>query len=160
MSHQLESDLGTHSFEVLSETPLQVQLDGTVYDVEFVERGPLSLVLINGTPVELCARGGRASMGSLSAKLVETLGESAGGVSGAERVVAPMPGRVVAIKCQVGDAVTQGQPLLVLEAMKMENELLAPAAGTISAILSNPGDAIEAGVALIELDPPEPQTEA
>jgi biotin carboxyl carrier protein len=62
-----------------------------------------------------------------------------------------MPGRVVRVLCAAGDDVVPGQPLIVLEAMKMENELLATAHATIEEVLVEEGAALEAGVTLLRL---------
>lgn len=67
---------------------------------------------------------------------------------------APMPGLVVRIAVAVGDQVGAGAGLVVLEAMKMENELKAPAAGVVTAIKVTPGQAVEKGAVLLELAPP------
>jgi pyruvate carboxylase subunit B len=72
--------------------------------------------------------------------------------SGPAPVVAPMPGLVVRIAVAVGDQVTAGQGVLVMEAMKMENELRAAAAGTVKAVRATPGTAVEKGTVLIELE--------
>lgn len=72
--------------------------------------------------------------------------------SGPAPVVAPMPGLVVRIAVAVGDQVTAGQGVLVMEAMKMENELRAAAAGTVKAVRATPGAAVEKGTVLIELE--------
>jgi biotin carboxyl carrier protein len=77
----------------------------------------------------------------------------AGGAAGGQ-IKAPMPGRVVRVLAKVGQAVDRGAPLLIVEAMKMENELQAPAAGTVRAVLVAEGVAVEAGALLLELDPP------
>ncbi len=68
-----------------------------------------------------------------------------------DRVSAPMPGRVVVLRVAVGDAVTQGQELLVMEAMKMELALKSPRAGTIEAIGAAVGDFVEADAELVRL---------
>ena len=70
---------------------------------------------------------------------------------GAVALRAPMPGLVVRILAQSGQRVAAGQPLVVLEAMKMENELRAGSAGVIREILVAPGQAVEKGQRLIEL---------
>ena len=67
-------------------------------------------------------------------------------------VVAPMPGLIVRVNAAVGDAVAAGQGLVVMEAMKMENELRAQAAGKVKNILVTPGTAVEKGALLIELE--------
>jgi 3-methylcrotonyl-CoA carboxylase alpha subunit len=69
--------------------------------------------------------------------------------------VAPMPGKVLQVLVGIGDAVEPGQPLVVLEAMKMETTLRAEIAGTVAAVGASPGDMVEAGAALVEITPPE-----
>lgn len=64
---------------------------------------------------------------------------------------APIPGRLVKVLAKIGDSVKAGQTLMVLEAMKMENELRAPRAGVISAVHATEGVAVEAGQDLISL---------
>ncbi|MDB4876168.1 MAG: biotin/lipoyl attachment protein [Gemmatimonadetes bacterium] len=81
----------------------------------------------------------------------ELSGATAGPV-GPAPVRAPMPGLVVRIDAQVGDEVQAGQALVVMEAMKMENELRAQAAGRVKAILVATGAAVEKGMLLIELE--------
>ena len=68
--------------------------------------------------------------------------------------VAPMPGKVLQVLVGIGDAVEPGQPLVVLEAMKMETTLRAEIAGTVAAVGASPGDMVEAGAALVEITPP------
>ena len=65
---------------------------------------------------------------------------------------APMPGLVVRIAATVGDTVPAGAGVVVLEAMKMENELRSPAGGRISAIHVRPGQAVEKGQVLVEFE--------
>jgi biotin carboxyl carrier protein len=60
-----------------------------------------------------------------------------------------MPGTVLDIKVAVGDTVADGQVLMILEAMKMENEIMAPAAGTISSITVNKGASVNSGDVMI-----------
>ncbi len=66
---------------------------------------------------------------------------------------APMPGLVVRVQAQPGQAVTAGSGIVVLEAMKMENELRAQAAGVVTAVRVAPGEAVEKGQVLVEFDP-------
>lgn len=63
-------------------------------------------------------------------------------------VNAPMPGTILDVKASVGDTVTEGQVLMVLEAMKMENDIVAPKAGKVSAISVKKGDSVNSGDAL------------
>jgi pyruvate carboxylase subunit B len=93
---------------------------------------------------------------------VEALGERARAIqeaaarsappAGPAPVVAPMPGLVVRVNVAVGDTVTAGQGVLVMEAMKMENELRASAAATVKSIRVTQGTAVEKGTVLIELE--------
>lgn len=69
-----------------------------------------------------------------------------------EKVAAYMPGRVVAILAQEGDAVTAGQGIVVLEAMKMQNEIRAEHDGTLARVHVQPGQAVEGGDPLFELE--------
>jgi len=74
-----------------------------------------------------------------------------GGDSGGGAVVAQMPGTIVDIDVNVGDKVTKGQKLLVLEAMKMENEIVAPHDGTVSEVSVAAGALVNAGDVLVVL---------
>ena len=67
------------------------------------------------------------------------------------RLTAPMPGKVVSFAVKAGDAVTKGQPLAVLEAMKMEHTIAAPADGTVAELLYAPGDQVSEGAELLKL---------
>lgn len=71
---------------------------------------------------------------------------------GPSRLDAPIPGKVVKVHVSVGDEVEAGQPLVVLEAMKMENELTATQAGKVMAVHVEPGQTIDAGGLLVELE--------
>jgi len=68
---------------------------------------------------------------------------------GGDRVVAPMPGRVVLVKAKAGDAVEKDQELLVMEAMKMELTLRAPRAGKLESVHAAQGDFVEADTVLV-----------
>ena len=81
----------------------------------------------------------------------ELAGATVGPV-GPAPLVAPMPGMIVRVNVQVGDRVHPGQGLVVMEAMKMENELRAQAEGAVKAVLAHPGTAVEKGALLIELE--------
>ena len=75
------------------------------------------------------------------------------GVAAAEggRLTAPMPGKVVSFAVKAGDAVKKGQPLAVMEAMKMEHTIAAPADGTVAELLYAPGDQVNEGAELLKL---------
>ena len=65
---------------------------------------------------------------------------------------APVPGKIVDVFVKVGDAIEEGAPLVVLEAMKMENELRAPKKGKVSAVLVQKGDTAQRGQLLVAID--------
>jgi biotin carboxyl carrier protein len=74
------------------------------------------------------------------------------GAQGGIKVEAPMPGKILAVKKNAGEAVKSGEAILILEAMKMENEIVAPQDGTIASINVSVGDAVESGATLATLD--------
>lgn len=63
----------------------------------------------------------------------------------AEKVESPMPGTILDVKVKLGDTVKEGATLVILEAMKMENEILAPCAGKVVSLNVKKGDSVEAG---------------
>lgn len=79
--------------------------------------------------------------------------EPAGAGRGEDRLVAPMPGRVVLAKAGVGDTVVEGQELLVMEAMKMELALKSPRDGVVAEVRASAGDFVEADAVLVVLEP-------
>ncbi len=74
------------------------------------------------------------------------------GAQGSVTVAAPMPGKILGVKASVGQAVKKGEVMLILEAMKMENEIVAPSDGTVASINVSVGDAVEAGATLATLN--------
>lgn len=72
--------------------------------------------------------------------------------AGGTTVEAPMPGKVLSVKATVGQAVKFGEPLVIMEAMKMETEIVAPADGTVSQVLVNTGDSVDTGAAMVILN--------
>lgn len=150
--------------------PSGLQVDGKPMSahLEEVEGTPIFLLNVSGTLHRLAVQtrdgGGRGRFTVWSDAYrfdVEALDErrraiqemtGTGAVtSGPAPVIAPMPGLVVRVNVKVGDEVQPGQPLVVMEAMKMENELRAASAGTVTAIRVQPGAAVEKGAVLVEL---------
>lgn len=74
-----------------------------------------------------------------------------GAAAGSGAILAPMPGKVIAVEVEAGQAVTAGQKLLTLEAMKMEHTLTAPADGTVRAVTAEPGLQVAEGASLFTL---------
>lgn len=73
------------------------------------------------------------------------------GSTGDTKIEAPMPGTILDVKVNIGDKVNNGQVVLVLEAMKMENEIVSPVDGTISSVTVKKGDAVDSGDVLITI---------
>ncbi|WP_396623432.1 biotin/lipoyl-containing protein [Luteitalea sp.] len=117
--------------------------DGVMLDV-VVEAGPQPgerVVHVDGrrVPVVASSRARRRATGGASG-------------SGPLRLVAPMPGKVLRVSVAVGDLVEPRQPLVVIEAMKMENALSAGRAGTVREILVRAGESVEAGRPLVVVE--------
>jgi biotin carboxyl carrier protein len=70
-------------------------------------------------------------------------------------ILAPMPGKVVRVLVSVGDLVAAGQGIVVVEAMKMQNELKAPRAGRVTSIQAAPNDSVNGGAVLALIEPVE-----
>ena len=74
------------------------------------------------------------------------------GAQGAVKVNAPMPGKILKVNVNAGAAVKKGDVLLVLEAMKMENEICAPQDGTVATVECAAGDSVESGKVLVSMN--------
>ena len=76
------------------------------------------------------------------------------------KVSANIPGKVVTVEVKIGDVVSEGQVVMILEAMKMQNEIQAPVSGTVSEIHCEEGQSIEANVPLLVITPEESDEDA
>ena len=76
----------------------------------------------------------------------------AAGAAGAVAVKAPMPGNILDVKVKAGASVKAGDVLVILEAMKMENEILAPQDGTVASVNVNKGDTVNSGDVLVSMN--------
>lgn len=85
-------------------------------------------------------------------RLVHQLGLTLGGAHKVNNVKAPMPGLVISILVEAGQSVQKGDPLLILEAMKMENIIKAAGDGLVKAVLTHKGQAVEKGHVLLEFE--------
>ncbi len=74
------------------------------------------------------------------------------GAAGAVKVSAPMPGKIIAVKATVGEVVKKGQVLVVLEAMKMENDIVAPQDGTVASVAVTAGQSVDPGAVLVTMN--------
>ena len=85
-------------------------------------------------------------------RAIQDLAAAAAGPRGPAPLVAPMPGLIVRVNVTQGQQITAGTGLVVMEAMKMENELRASASGVVKAVHVAPGQAVEKGALLVELE--------
>lgn len=120
----------------------RITVNGTAYDVAVEELGA------GAAPAAAPVAAPAAPVAAPAAPAAPAASGSAGSVV----VTSPMPGKILSVKSSVGAAVKQGDVILVLEAMKMENEVVAPQDGTIASINVSAGDAVEAGDTLATLN--------
>ena len=113
-----------------------ITVNGTSYDVTIEEVGGAAPVA--ATPVAAPVKAAPA--------------KAAAPAAGSVSVTAPMPGKILNVKLQAGAVVKKGDVILILEAMKMENEIVAPEDGTIASINVATGDSVEAGAVLATLN--------
>ena len=113
-------------------------------------------VNVNGTAYEVTVEevvGGAAPAPVAAAPAAAPAPAPVAAPAGAgEQVKSPMPGNILSVNVNVGDTVAEGQVLMILEAMKMENEVVAPEDGTVASIDVAAGDSVEAGVVLATLN--------
>ena len=102
------------------------------------------MVHVDGVPVAISIIPSRAARGGP--------GKGATAAEGPQRVTSPMPGKIVRVLVKPGDRVDARQGLVVVEAMKMENELRARAAGTVTEVRVTEGSSVEAGAILVVLE--------
>ena len=116
-----------------------ITVNGNVYDVT-VEEGTG-----NGAPAA------KATAPKAAPKAAAKAAAPAG-AQGAVKVNAPMPGKILKVNVNAGTAVKKGDVLLVLEAMKMENEICAPQDGTVATVECAAGDSVESGKVLVSMN--------
>jgi biotin carboxyl carrier protein len=116
--------------------------DGRVVDVAATERPGGWLIQLPRVSVPVSVDGRRAGSGA----------GTSSAAAGEQRVLAPMPGRVVRVLVKAGDAVEARQGLVVVEAMKMENELTSPKAGRVKEVAVSEGGSVEAGRLLVVVE--------
>ncbi|HCE90980.1 MAG: 3-methylcrotonyl-CoA carboxylase [Burkholderiales bacterium GWA2_64_37] len=90
-------------------------------------------------------------LGATQITAIDLLAHAGEAAAEGGRLTAPMPGKVVSFAVKAGDAVTKGQPLAVMEAMKMEHTIAAPADGVVQELLYAPGDQVTEGAELLKL---------
>ena len=137
----------------------RVRVDDSEFelDVETMPDGKLRLAGDTGVTVaEVTPVGSRrfVRLGALDFVLEREAGGGRRSATGAPAggLEAPMPGVITKVMVVVGDDVARGQPLLALEAMKMEHVIRAPRAGRVKSVSASPGQMVQSGATLVELD--------
>ena len=129
-----------------------VTVNGEKYEVE-VERVGGSSSSLSRRPMERTSRPREAVPASQPAPVAQATAPTPAPVSAvAGSVVSPMPGTILEVKVKEGDAVSVGQVVVILEAMKMENPIVAPKDGIIQSINVAKGDTVETGNALVTIE--------
>lgn len=116
---------------------LRVTVNGVAYDVQVEELGE------SAAPVAAAAAAPAAAPAAPK--------KAAAPAAGGKPVSAPMPGTILDIKVSQGQAVKAGDVLVILEAMKMENEIKAPEDGTVASVAVSKGEGVDTGATLITL---------
>jgi len=165
MKYQTQIDHKTYQIEI--EDTGALSIDGQAIAADLLQVGPLGLysLLMDNASVELVVEetqhGYRVTLGSRTfdvrvadeRELRLSGGRAAlAAPTGVMAIKAPIPGLVVRVLVREGEEIVEKQPLVILEAMKMENELRAPRGGVIAAIKIKPGESVEQGAELIVLE--------
>ena len=120
----------------------RITVNGNVYDVQVEETNRASAP----SPAKATAT---ATPAAAPAPAPATGSAPAPATGSGTKVPAPMPGTVLDIKVNVGDKVSANQVVAILEAMKMENDIVTPVAGTVTAVNASKGQTVNSGDALI-----------
>ena len=127
----------------------KITVNGKTYDVAVEETNGVASA---PAAAPVAAAPAAAPAPSAPAAAPAPAAPAAPAATGAEKVNSPMPGNIIDIKVAAGDTVTNGQTLLILEAMKMENEIKAPCDGTVAGVHVAKGDTVDSGALLISLN--------
>ena len=130
----------------------KVTLNGRTYEVE-VEAGKAMCVAEYEAyaPAAAPVAAPAAAPAPVAAPAAAPAPAAAAPVAG-EAVTAPMPGNILKVNVTAGQAVKEGDLLIVLEAMKMENEIFAPKAGTVAQVLVSKGSTVDTGATMVVLN--------
>lgn len=140
-------------------------VDGIPYEVDWMETQPGVFSLLWCDPEgrtrsfrcvadegAVLVNGERFDYAEYDARSLRSLVPMAAGASGPTALKAPMPGRIVRLLVRAGERVEAGQGCLVMEAMKMQNELKAPRAGTVRKVNAVAGETVGAGAVLLVIE--------
>ena len=124
-----------------------ITVNGTAYDVEVEDNGAVASAPKAAAPVAAAPKAAPVAAAPKAAPKAAAKPVAAG----ATTVSAPMPGKISKILKKAGDTVKSGDVLIMLEAMKMQNEIMAPADGKVSDVRVNEGQAVNTGDVLVIL---------
>ncbi len=166
---QFESEIDGEVFRVhLDEGEQKADVNGSGLDYQIIHQNNGRLLFRTGTKlykIDNVSVNGRRVSFSIDGTfmeavvkddhdlLLEKLGFSDSVEASAGALEAPMPGKILEILIEEGQKVEMGQPVLILEAMKMENELKAPIEGTVGSLIVKQGDNVEKNQILLEIEP-------
>lgn len=163
--------IGTRTFEVrFGSTGTEVDGSPVHAELSTLDGTPVRGLRLDGASHRVVAHQARRGEWSLNvsghrvsaevvderAAAIRALTGSATGSSGPKPITAPMPGLVVKVEVTEGDEVVPGQGVVIVEAMKMENELTAPTGGVVASVHVTAGDTVEKGQVLVDFRVPEP----
>jgi len=125
----------------------KVTLNGKIYEVE-VEQGEAIMVSVSDAAVNTPAV---SVVSAAQMPIKEEKSAASAYDGGGELISSPLPGSIMEIKVSAGQTVKRGQVLVLIEAMKMENEVLAPHDGVVKQIITSKGASVETGAPLLTL---------
>lgn len=126
----------------------KITVNGKAYDVQVEENGVASAPVVAAPATSVAA----APVAAPATPATEPVAAPAPAAAGEGTAVeAPMPGTILKVLVSNGQAVNSGDAVVVLEAMKMENEITAPCSGTVTAVCVNQGDSVDAGKVLVTI---------
>jgi len=134
----------------------QVTVNGTAYDVQVEEIAAADAPVVaapapSAAPAPVAAPQVQAAPAASVAPPVPPAPKPSG-VVGSIQVTSPMPGNIWEVRCEAGQTVASGDVLIILEAMKMENEIISPGEGRVAGIHVAKGDTVETGALLVSLN--------
>lgn len=131
-----------------------VNVNGNSYEVEVEEVGVHAVAPATKPtqPVSAPAPAAAAPAAPAAAPAEKPIAPAPSGAEGAIKITAPMPGNIVDIKVKPGDKVSKGTVVLILEAMKMENEILSPQDATVASVNVTKGQQVNTGDVMLTLN--------
>ena len=129
----------------------QITVTGNAYDVQVEEMGGAAASAPAAVPAPSAPAPVAAPAPAADPAPAAAPAPAAPVAAGAETINAPMPGNIVNVMVKAGDTVAKGQVLLVLEAMKMENEIMSPRDGVVAGVHVSKGESVDSGKLLVSL---------